>query len=256
MSESPVKKQLKFTIYHGFAASLLIHSAVALPFVVYSLEMEPEDEPEMLVVELQGIVADTQIEQKVLRETKGETAKEEPKPDESKPTPPKEVKAQAADDQPKDMVENDQEPGLPPPTPPEPTPTPPAPQAETTPPETEQKTASPGANNVQGAEQQQKAQTIKTDQDENERIKAYSRLISKKVRANLFDHPERKSATVTFTILSNGQIRAESLKIVESSGFPNLDASALKTVRACLPFPPPPDGELPVKLFIDFGRKQ
>ncbi|WP_020176369.1 energy transducer TonB family protein [Methyloferula stellata] len=255
MSDEPIKRKLKFTIFHGFVASVLIHSAVALPFVTHSLDMQPDDEPELLVVELQGPVADEQTDQKVLQETKGQTPKEETKPDDPKPTPPEPVKAAASEDQPKDIVENDKEPGLPPPTPPEPTPTPPMPQADPTPPKTEQKTASPGANNVQGAEQQQKPQTIKTDPDEAERLKAYSRLISKKVRANLFDHPERKSATVTFTILSNGQIRPDSLKIVESSGLASLDASALKTVHACLPFPPPPMEEMPVKLFIDFGRK-
>lgn len=251
MSDGPIKRKLKFTIYHSLAVSIAIHSAVALPFVTHSLNMQHDDEPELLVVELQGSIADTQTDQKVLQETKGETAKDETKPDDPKPTPPEPVKA-ASEDQPKDIVENDKEPRLPPP---EPTPTPPAPQAEPTPPKAEQKAPNPGANNVQGAEQQQKPQTIKTSQDEADRLKAYSRLLSKKVRANLFDHPERKSATVSFTILSNGQIRPESLKIVESSGQPSLDASALKTVHASLPFPPPPMEEMPVKLIIDFGRK-
>jgi protein TonB len=66
MSDGPIKRKLRFTIYHGFAASILIHSAAALPFVAHSLEMQPDDEPELLVVELQGPVADEQTDQKVL----------------------------------------------------------------------------------------------------------------------------------------------------------------------------------------------
>ncbi len=250
MSDAKVQRKTNFTIYHGFAVSILIHSIIALPFIVYALDLRPDDDAEMLVVDLQGLVADEQIEQKVLQETKGDIAKDETKPDDQKPVPQKPAETQASDAQ--DMVENDQEPGLPPPAP---DPTPPKPQAEPPLPQTPQKTASPGAADVKGTDQQQVGQTIKMDPEEADRLKAYSRLLSKKVRANLFDRPERKSTIVSFTILSNGQIRPDSLKVVESSGLAALDASALKTVRASLPFPPPPEAEMPVKLIIDFGRK-
>jgi protein TonB len=44
------------------------------------------------------------------------------------------------------------------------------------------------------------------------------------------------------------------LKIVESSGQPKLDASALKTIRASAPFAPPPK-EMTVAIAVAFGRK-
>jgi protein TonB len=61
---------------------------------------------------------------------------------------------------------------------------------------------------------------------------------------------------VAFTILGDGQIRADSLKVVESSGYPKLDAAALQTVRESLPFPPPPKEDLNVKLTLDFGHRR
>lgn len=62
--------RLRFTIWHGFAASLAVHAALGPPFVVHSLALPP-DEPPTLVIELQGAVAESQTEQKILQETKG-----------------------------------------------------------------------------------------------------------------------------------------------------------------------------------------
>jgi protein TonB len=63
------------------------------------------------------------------------------------------------------------------------------------------------------------------------------------------------TATVSFAVLRNGQIRPETLKIVTSSGQPRLDASALKTIRASIPFDPAPK-EMTVAIAVDFGRKR
>ena len=105
------------------------------------------------------------------------------------------------------------------------------------------------------------AQTIKTDPDpEVDRLKDYVKLLTKKVQANLVYPDEGRqaglqgTATVSFTILGTGQIRPESVKIVASSGRPQLDASALKTIRASVPFDPPPK-EMTVAIAVAFGRK-
>ena len=70
MPETNTRRRSRFTIWHGVAASLLIHAAPAAPFVWYTLATPP-DEPPPLVVELQGAIADSQAEQKVQREIKG-----------------------------------------------------------------------------------------------------------------------------------------------------------------------------------------
>jgi protein TonB len=61
------------------------------------------------------------------------------------------------------------------------------------------------------------------------------------------------TATVSFTILADGRLRTDSLKIVAAAAS-TLDASALQTIRASAPFDPPPR-EITVKIDVAFGRK-
>jgi periplasmic protein TonB len=240
-----MKRRRKFTIYHGFAASLAVHSVLGLPFVVNGLAAPP-DEPPMLVIELQGAVADSQTEQKVLEETKG-AAKQPEAP----------TTAPSSDAQPTDVAANENET---PPVPPEPTPTPPVPVVETRPPTTEMK-AGTSSNTIPGTEQQQIPQTIRQDPEELDRLKAYVKVLTKKVQANLAYPDEGRhaglqgTATVSFAILGDGQIRSETLKVIASSGQTALDAGALKTIRASAPFAPPPK-EITVAIAVTFARKR
>ncbi len=250
-----LKPKMKFTIYYGFAASLAIHLAVVMPFIVQALA-EPPEEPLPVVLELQSVVAEVQTEQKVLQETKGEVTQED-KPAKTDETvtaqqtpPPQEEQTEAAEDNGT----------LPPPTPPQPTPPTPQPKPEEAKPVAEPKAGSAGANDVKGVEEQQNAQTIKTDPEEVNRLKEYVKRLTKKVQAKLVYPDEGRSAglhgtaTVSFAILGDGQIRPETLRIIESSGQSKLDASALKTIRASIPFAPPPE-EMTVAIAVVFGRK-
>lgn len=238
-----MKRRFRFTIFHGFVASLALHAALAAPAVVYGLT--PDEETEPLVIELRGVVADDQSDEKVLEQTKSEkpieseTQKTEaaaaPPPPPVEPPPPQQAV---------DYGE------LPPP--PEQTPPP-------SPPKTEKKVANADLKNVTGVEQQQVARRIQLS--ERELLLAYVRTLSKKVQAHLI-YPEdgrraelKGTATVSFAILSNGQIRPESLKITDSSGQPKLDESALKTIRASVPFAPPPR-EMTIAIAVDFGPKR
>lgn len=151
------------------------------------------------------------------------------------------------DDQPTD--EDKKEPSTPPKTAPRP-------------PATAARSGSAGANDVSGVEERQNAKTIKVDRDvEIDRLNRYVKLLTKKVMVNLVYPDEGRqarlqgAARVSFTILPNGQIRPENLKLVESSGQPKLDASALKTVRSSVPFDPPPK-EMTVAIAVAFGRKR
>lgn len=122
-------------------------------------------------------------------------------------------------------------------------PLPPAPAEAEPAPAAAVKSGGAGASNVTGAQVQQNAQTIKAKQDETSRIRDYVKLLGKKIQANLPDEERSATVVVSFAILSDGQIRQEALKFVESSGRPRLDASALKTIRASAPFAPPPRGD-------------
>ncbi len=236
----------EFTIYHGFAASLALHAAVALPFVLHALAPPPEDPP-ALVVELQGVVAEYQSEEKVLQETKGEAKQD--KADMPKPAEAPAAKTAPPDDPPPDVAEEGKAASTPPPA------------AATSPPASEARSGSAGANDISGVEARQNAQRIKADRDtEIDETNRYGKLLTKKVMGNLVYPDEGRQArlqgvaTVSFTILESGQIRPDSLKILVSSGQPKLDASALKTVRSSAPFEPPPR-ELAVTIAVVFGRK-
>jgi protein TonB len=245
------KRSLTSTIYLGFALSLALHSSLALPFILRRAASPPEP-PRTLVIEVEGMVADTQTEEKVVEETKAEA-----KPEAAPETQP----AEKLHDTEPEVVPANQQPAdvaaEPPPAPPEQA-EPAVPAEEASLPTTETKPAS--ANDVPGADERQDAQTIKSNREEIDRFGDYAKQLTKKVQAHLVYPEEARqgrlqgNATVSFTILPNGQIRPETLKITVSSGQPTLDASALKTVRMSVPFNPPPQ-EMTVALAVAFGGK-
>lgn len=97
--------------------------------------------------------------------------------------------------------------------------------------------------------------TYRIDEYTSWRGCAYLEKCSATVRYTSRRNGTTRSATVPFAVLRSGEIRTETLKIVTSSGQPRLDASALKTIRACIPFDPPPK-EMTVVVAVDFGRKR
>jgi protein TonB len=218
-----MNRALKFTIWHGMAASLALHSAVALPFVVNNLTPPPDDS-EVLVVELQGMISDTQAEEKVAQAP----------PDQQQPQPPPQ--------------------GAPPPEPQKDEGSkPPEPQPQIS---ALQPPAPPQVRQVQDPDEQQKAQMLKAERDlEADRLRKYVMRLSKKVRANLIKSGLRGDAMVSLTVIDNGQIKRGTLRIAQSSGQPKLDASALATVRASAPFEPPPY-EMNLNFNVGYGKNK
>lgn len=239
---------MTFTLAHGFAVSLALHGALVLPFVLPVRE-EPADEPALLVVELNGLVADTQSEQAVQQQTKGQAAQQEQQAAEAA-----QQAQQAAPDAPPQETAEEAERALPPP---------PSPEqqdvqapSQTSAPQAEAKPGAAGTVNVKGADEQKQARTIAQDQDDAERMRAYSRILTRKVQDHLvYPDAGRKSglqgtAKVAFSLEADGTIRPGTLHIAKSSGQPRLDANALKSVEASAPFAPPPR---PFGLTIDVG---
>lgn len=226
-----MNRALKFTIWHGMAASLALHSAVALPFVVNSLTPPPDD-AEMLVVELEGEISDTQVEEKV-----AQAPPDQPQPQPTPPPPQEEPPPEPQEDESS--------------KPPEPQPQISAPQPP----------APPQAHQVQDPDEQQKAQILKAERDlEADRLRKYVKRLTKKVQAHLVYPNEGRgaglhgNARVSFTLAPSGQIKPGTLAIAESSGQSKLDASALATVRASAPFEPPPS-EMNVAFVVGYGKK-
>jgi periplasmic protein TonB len=249
----------KFTILHGLAVSIAIHAVLGLPLLASVVRPAPPEEPP-LFIELQGVAPDSpdlaevkpsDVDQKhaepqLPRPDTPEPAKDTPRQQPTPPPPSEEPPMEVADAD--DALRNPSQPAPPPLSP-----------AVETPPPAAEKQAAPDDSTVNGAKEyvppsRQFAQVEITDQE-------YSALLMKKVRDNLVypDQARRARlqgvATVSFVILSNGDIRPETLKVVRSSGQPALDGGALNTIRASAPFAPPPR-EMAVSIGVAFGPKR
>jgi protein TonB len=246
-----MKRKRTFTIFHGLVASIAVHAAIGLPFVMSVLAAPPEDPP--LLIELQS-TSDSQdmaeVKQSEVDQKKGD--RQEPTPQTlAKETPPVQT---APSEEPQVEGPAADEPFHDPP-PPTPTPTPPSPPIETPPPTPQSKPA-PDDTNVNAAKQYVPPTRAAPQMTDSE----YGALLTKKIRENLVYPDEAKRArlqgvtTVSFVILSDGVVQPGTLQIAKSSGQPALDAGALNTIRASAPFPPPPR-EMAVKIGVRFGDK-
>jgi protein TonB len=225
-----MNRALKFTIWHGLAASLALHSALALPFAM-QLSQPPDDDMPTLVIELQGVVSDTQAEEKVAQLPEQQL----------QPAPPPPQEASPPEQQEEDGVR------------------PPEPQSQVSLP---QQPVTPQARQVKDPDEQQKAQILKAERDlEADRMREYVKRLTKKVQSHLVYPDEGRkvglhgNAKVSFTLAADGQIKPGTLTIAESSGQPRLDASALATVRASAPFERPP-GEMKFAFVVGYGKKK
>ena len=249
-----MERRVRFTIYHGFAVSLALHSAVAVPLVLGSRTLS--DDPPLLVIDLQGLVTERQTEARVIQETKDVPVREARAVQPIEQPAARQLPQATPEVRPKEVVADDGER----PAPAEvvkAAPVPPAPLPRET----------PSERATVGADRSQVAQTITPEQEaaERERIADYVKLLSKKIKTKLVYPKEGRRAnerrkagllattTVAFTILADGQIRQESLRIVISSGQPVLDASALTAIRASVPFDPPPK-MITVAIPVDFEK--
>jgi protein TonB len=104
----------------------------------------------------------------------------------------------------------------------------------------------------------QRQQSIGYDRDQDaDKTKAYLAKVAKRLRANLV-YPEevRKLgiegvSVVAFTIMESGGIKDNSLRVQKSSGYAALDSNALKSVGVSAPFEKPPK-ELDVSIAVSF----
>lgn len=280
---------MTFTFAHGLAASLVLHGAVLLPFAL-PRAAEPPKDTVVLVLELQGIEAETQNAQQLRRQARG--AAEQAPRDEVQPEPVTQAtETPAAEERQAAHAPPPQAPSPPrppeetapegtqsavPPTPPappsptpmpSPSPTPPPQAAEQAPvPDTARPAPSrvgdPGAANVTGAREEKQAQTLARAEAQSraDRLRDYVKGLSRKVQDNLVYPPSgrktglRGTARVAFTLEADGSIRPGSLAIAESSGQPALDANALKTIAASAPFEPPPR-PISISIAVTYGRR-
>jgi protein TonB len=234
-------RRFRFTIQHALAASLIIHSAIALPFVLQMRANEPDDE-DTLVLELTGVETDVQSDAMLRQETSGATGSQEAQAQKTKSAQATETRSDTTS----------HEPGAAPAS---------ATAAQKSMAPTKAAQDTPGAVDAKGGEEPQIAQRIQPrPESEADLLRLYVKALSKKIQRRLVYPEEGRQAgwqgvtTVAFTILADGGLRADSLKVVTSSGQPKLDESALKTIRASAPFEPPPK-EITLTMGVNYGRK-
>lgn len=223
MFEPTRRARRRFTLVHGLAASLALHGAACLPLAADLWANDGQEPALSLAFDLEGALSDNETEEATAQDTKGAQQPEQPPTEVTRQEPPP---PDAEDDDKGDIPQNTK-------------------QASTTPPP-QAKKADPGARDTTGEDEERKAQTsAKRVKEEDDPVNAYAKQLSKRIRRLAYPAKARAaglhgSATVSFTIAANGQIVASSLQILASSGQPQLDADALKTVRAASPFAPPP----------------
>ncbi len=228
---------MKLTIERAFALSLAVHAAIILPLAIGMWPAEP-DEDETLVVDLRGVTADDQSEERVTEQTAGSTA--------SQATSAQETRVAQAGERQTDEAPTEAGPAIA------------ASPQKTTPAKTA--TGSPGSVNIRGVEQQQEAHRLRPRvENPVDPLRTYVKALTKRLEAKLVYPESGRQAglhgwpTVAFIIRMDGALDPNSLKLVTSSGSPKLDQSALDTVRASAPFEPPPH-EITLKLTLIYGR--
>lgn len=249
---------MSFTFSHAMIVSLALHGALVLPFVVPP--SEPPEDPPVLVVELIGVEAPIQSEEKIQQQTKGEETPQQAQAaaPQTPPTPKTQQQTPAAEEPREEVSESGTQQQEPPPqfeqkpqeAPPQQQPSPPTPESA----------GDTGRANIEGVAEQKKAQTIATEQvDERERLRNYLKTLTKKVQENLL-YPEagrkeglKGTASVGFTVQADGSIAPGTLRIAASSGQPQLDASAMKTVETSAPFAAPPR-PITIAISVVYGK--
>lgn len=242
-------KHAQFSIYHGIAGSLALHS-LALLGLWGIAGYSPADIDDTLVVEFNGVDSDVQAEEKHKRQNSGaggaveaQNARQEKKEEkaEKKVADDEALPERIKDTVPDTMKKNEEEAAA---------------AAKAT------ASAQQAGRDVEGIENEQHAQIIQRRADEEMNVlKAYIRNLSKKIQTKLLYPKEARHSglqgvtTVSFRIKGDGTMHPDSLKIVASSGRVELDISALDTVRACAPFAVPPR-DVTVTMAVTYARKR
>lgn len=233
----------RFGFAHGLAVSLLIHAVLGGLGWFVALPEPVADTSETLVVELDGLLADTQQEEKqaVAPVPPPAPSLEQPPPQQRQAAPPPPPPAPAEPEKSESDVPEEVPPLA---APAQAAPTPPAAPAVVTPPD-----------------ESQKAQSIASKPDEQMLLQQYGARLAKRVQSSLVYPDEERSARaqgtvkVAFAIRADGSVDPGSLRVVTGSGRSRLDAAALATIRQSAPYPPPPKPAT-IAFSLFFGKKK
>lgn len=249
-------RRLRLTFAQAIALSLVLHAAAASPFALGAFWPQEEDADDTLVVELDGIVSDSQLEEKkAAPEVEAVPPMPQPPPPPPRTEPPEAQAAQA----PQENLDKADEPVEAPPSAavaqaPQPEPQATREAAPLPPP--------PPPPHMAPSDEAQAARSIAREKDDDEdALRRYGAQLAKKVQSRLIYPAEAQAARaqgvvkIAFALRADGSIERSSLRVIASSGSPSLDAAALATIRNCNPYPPPPKPTA-IAFSLSFGKKK
>jgi protein TonB len=237
---------MRLNFYHCMAVSLLLHAAIAVPFVFMGLHKADHARHNKLAIELFGMISDRQMEEK---HKGGNVPRPSPQPI------PQRVARRAARPAPRQTsdrftTELAQSPVQ-------------VEKADGKEHQTDDETGPsapslPAASARAGGDAEQRQQTIGYENRGVNVIAEYLAKVSRRLQANLVYPEETRKrglegvSTVSFTITESGTIREGSLKVRKTSGYAALDSNALKSALASSPFEKPPK-EMTVRIAVEFN---
>ena len=222
----------EFGLSKGLLLSLGLHAVLALPLILIVYWTPAASPDTRLAVELFGMVAERQTEQKALGEQverkatepqKAHTVQHKALPEVKQSTAESPVRVEKQDT--KQEVQRQQ----------------------------------PVIPSTQGADEQQKQQTIQNNDQEMDALRKYAAVATKAIKAKLVYPAEARQAgnsgmtIISFRIGLDGEIEPGTLAVRRSSGYATLDESALRAARAASPLPPPPKS-MPIVVPINFNE--
>lgn len=235
-------KDRRLSLRHGALISIFVHSLLAAPLFLPDPSPRKPARNEKLRIEVFGMIAERQTAQKQ-PEVAAPAPPNPPRPQETerKKAPEPERKREVAPQKPTPRVKAIQADS-------------PVRMAEQTPAAAPPSTPTVTPSSPVKTEQQIQ-RTIRPQSDAE-----YAACVGKKLRDNrVYPQEARKAGldgivTIGFIVMENGALRAETLRVVKSSGYPILDKSALSTALASAPFEPPPR-EVPIIVDVMFGAR-
>jgi len=226
---------------------MLLHAGVALPFIMAGVHAT-DRRSHKLVIELYGMIADRQSEEKkwsvtsapkrVMAQQKVVKPKNQPRPE---PLPDKQPVVRASPVQ-VEKAESKTKP------------TEQAPAVQTAPPSPQ---AAPASRHEQAEQKQQSIRHEDKDARDMQRIREYLARLKKRLQANLVYPEETRRLgiegvpTIAFVITQTGNIKPNSLQVLKSCGYGALDSNAMRAALTSAPFEKPPK-ELNVSIAVSF----
>jgi periplasmic protein TonB len=236
--------QLNF--YHWLAVSLILHASIVLSFGFSLFHTPHKTRQNKLVVELYGMIADRQQEEKKAGALEKKVTPRVPvMPHEAKKADPKQSVEKEKTLQTESPVHEEKMDGRKDQT------------EEASGPTQASAVFIPAVSGSAGDGMQQRQLSIGRGDQDTDKTKAYMARLSKRLQAHLVYPEETRKhgvegvSTIRFTITESGGIKGDSLRLLKSSGYAALDSNALKSALASEPFEKPPR-ELTVAIAVEF----